>query len=133
MEGTLRLETAGVTLDVVGDGSTLRCEVSDPSALRRSFGRSRGATGRIADSLERLGLTLELTARGRMIGALGAGVGPPMGRALLGSRHATLSPRGWGLLRRPPGLTSGRVTGAAALAGAAVAVALGVRGRRSGR
>ncbi|MEJ7664535.1 MAG: hypothetical protein WKG07_35975, partial [Hymenobacter sp.] len=34
VEGTLRLETDGVTLDVVGDGSTLRCEVvSDPTAL----------------------------------------------------------------------------------------------------
>jgi hypothetical protein len=123
VEGTLRLETDGVALDVVGDGSTLRCEVSDPAALRRSLGRSRGVTARIADTLDGLGLTVELTEQGRHIGALGAGVGSPLGRLLLGSRHVTLNPLGWGLLRAPAGLTA-RQTAAGAAGGLAVVAAL---------
>ncbi len=133
VEGTLRLETDGVALDVVGDGSTLRCEVSDPVALRRSVGRSRGATARIADTLDALGLTLELTERGTRIGALGSGVASPLGRLLLGSRHAALTPRGWSRLRAPAGVTRTGAAGGAVVVGAVVAAAALARGHRPPR
>jgi hypothetical protein len=129
----LRLETAGQRVQLVGDGQSLVLHIDHPRALLAAVNRSsppsaagvaarRRSIGRVADTLDRAGLRLDVRGPAGVLLRLGEGVGSRSGRLLTGSRAVTIGPA----REVAAGLTSGLPThriAAAAFAAAVIAVA----------